>query len=205
MLPPSSGLRNNKVVQCLRAHEPIQKALLKAELEARKLGGHDVRVLTLGDHHPFLFPLGDPGLPGSDRLVAYIAVEFQGYWADLALTSPVPKSELVEKAARALRGMVAATKPGKRAGDVAGHAVEELGPELAGIALEVGLGNGVGLSLQEPPCITIGGEDDLIEGNVLSLKVYAHDGRNAVFFSDLVLIDEKGCKSIIRSDLLNGR
>jgi Xaa-Pro aminopeptidase len=186
-----------KAMEVFSGGKSIQRALVQAELTARRLGSHDVRLLTPGGYGPYLSPFETSNPAASDRLVAYIAVEFQGYWADVAVTFPATNSGLAEKARHALQSMAAAAKPGVAGGEVASHALEELGPELGRMALEVGLGNGIGLSLEEPPFITIDGRDDLVEGNALSLRVYLHDDQNAVFVSDLVVIDEKGGKSIL--------
>ncbi len=175
------SLAKQMMMDVFSGGEPIPRAVLQAELVARKLGAHDVRLLTFGGYGPCLSPFEYSCPTISDRLIAYIAVEFQGYWADLAVTFPVPDSDLAEKARRAMRSMMAAANPGATGGEVARSAVKELGPELAGIALETGLGNGIGLSLGEPPLIEIGGREDLIEGNVLSLKVYVHDDKSAAF------------------------
>ncbi len=172
--------------------ESIRTALVQAELTARKHGAHDVRLSVHSAQGRWLWPLDTSFQTLSDRLIAYMAVEFQGYWADGAITLPVPDSDVGKKARRALESMINAARPGTTAGAVAQCALKELGPELGAHATEIGLGNGLGLSFEEPPVVRIGGEDHLTEGNILSLRVYVPDAETSVFFSDLVTIGKDG-------------
>jgi Xaa-Pro aminopeptidase len=189
-------LAGEKMSECFSRGESAKTALVQAELTARKQGAHDVRLLAHLGQGRWLSPLESSARAPSNRLTAYVAVEFQGYWADGAVTLPVPDSEIGKMAQRALESMITAAKAGSTAGAVAGHALKELGPELGTHATEMGLGNGIGLSLEEPPMVRIDGGDYLSEGNILSLRVCVPDGETAVFFSELVTIGENDGKPL---------
>ena len=185
-------LAREKASECFLRGESTRTALVQAELTARKQGAHDFRISINSKDGRWLWPLDNSVQTLSHRLVAYMAVEFQGYWADGTVTLPLPDSDVGKKAKRALDSMIDAARPGTTAGAVADCALKELGPELGSPATEIGLGNGLGLSLEEPPVVRIGAEDQLIEGNILSLRVYIPDGENSVFFSDLITIGKEG-------------
>jgi Xaa-Pro aminopeptidase len=191
-----AGLAKQEMIEFFSKGEPVQKTVMQAELTARKLGAHDVRLLTLVGHGPWLSPLEGLSLAVPDRLIAYLAVEFQGYWADLAVTFPAPDSEIGEKAKHALRRMATAAKPGTTGGAIASYGMQELGSKWAGKAAEIGLGSGIGLSLEQPPIIKMDGKEDLVEGNILSFKVFVPDDKRGVFLSDLVMVGENGGHSI---------
>lgn len=97
-------------------------------------------------------------------LALYVAVERQGYWAD-GVTS------YGAAAAAAVDAMTAMARSGVTVGHVAAAALERLPSEMHDCALAYGLGNGIGLGLDEEPRIAPGSDESLVEGTLLSLRV----------------------------------
>lgn len=189
-------LAKQRMHEVFSENKSVRNAAFQGELAARKLGAHDVRILISSGSGRMLWPLGGFSPIDADRFIAYVAVDFQGYWADAAVAIPEPDSSAANKAKSALGIMTKACKGGAVASTVAEKAVRELGNELGPAALEIGLGNGIGLSLEQSPVVKLDSQDRLIDGNIMSLRVYVPDGETAIFTSDLVIVAEGGGQSI---------
>ncbi len=149
-----------------RAHQKRQSntaAAVEADYVARRQGALDVRVLVNQDETGELQPVEDQSDFRSDALVAYIAVNAMGYWADLGVTLSTGPD--LDRARGALKAMSAAARHGAKASDVyaaAGVVAKE--------AQRYGLGNAIGLGLALPPAISRD-DTELVEDMVLSLRV----------------------------------
>lgn len=138
-------------------------AAVEADYVARRQGAMDVRVLVNQDGSGELQPVEDQSDFRSETLVAYLAVNAMGYWADLGVT--LGTSPLLDRARTAVSAMASAARAGAKASDVAAAASSV--PE----ASLWGLGGAIGLGLQQPPLVSPDDHTPLVEGMVLSLRV----------------------------------
>ncbi|HLG72274.1 MAG TPA: aminopeptidase P family N-terminal domain-containing protein [Chloroflexota bacterium] len=141
---------------------PNTAAAIDADYVARRDGALDVRILVNQDASGELQPVEDQSDFRSDTMVAYIAVNAMGYWADLGVT--LGTGPLLDRARAAVEVMVRAARAGARASDVAAAASV---PE----AKRWGLGAALGLGLNLPPAIAADDHTDLVSDMVLSLRV----------------------------------
>ncbi|MDE3074365.1 MAG: M24 family metallopeptidase, partial [Chloroflexota bacterium] len=170
-------------------------AVVEADGEARRLGALDVRCLANLDGTNQLVPLEELTSFRTDSMVAYVAVNSLGYWADLGVTLGSPG--LLEEAERALQAMLAGVKAGAEASDVARLAEQQLSEQHLHEAQLYGLGNGLALSLDAAPHISPFSHDSLVENTVLSLRVRigSETGPGALA-SALVLVKPDGCEKL---------
>ncbi|HLH69791.1 MAG TPA: M24 family metallopeptidase [Candidatus Dormibacteraeota bacterium] len=174
------------------------EAVVAAERAARTAGAHDVRVLCNLEVADALWPYEAPSTVRNVPLCAYIAVEYEGYWADRAFTSPAVGSEHYRRACSGLAAMREAAREGARVADVAGAALREIGDEHRQMALAYGLGGGIGLSLDEAPRIDPE-SDELLEASMtLSLRLcLGRPGEPPVLVSDLVRVGQGPASSLL--------
>jgi Xaa-Pro aminopeptidase len=166
-------------------------AAIEAERIARRAGAWDVRILA---------NLGAPGLRPFERpchqrrapLLLWVAARYQGYWADQAVASPdQPESEV----SRALKAMMRAARAGVPAGEVAEAGLAALPEASRPIALDYGLGGGIGIELLGAPIIRPGNNAKLTAGALLAFRIFA-DGATPSFASALVEVSENGVQAL---------
>jgi hypothetical protein len=163
-------------------------AMLEAERAARAHRARDVRVLA---------SMGGPELrPWEGRLDGrhvplrlWVAAQYQGYWAEAAVTAPAPRDDT---AGRAVRAMQAAVRGGVAAGDVAAAGVSALPPAAVESALAYGLGGTIGLAHSEGVAIVPHSQDRLAAGSVVALRAHVGEARYASIASALVVIGAQG-------------
>ena len=141
----------DRFVESWRNSGEPETAALDAERLARSLAAQDVRTLISLDGGRTLIPYAGRFEKIAGSLVGYLAVKLAGYWADLFVTVEQRPSAALRHAAGALDAVIAAVKPGARAGDLFATAAEALGPYSLHPALNGRVGHGIGLSLDEPP------------------------------------------------------
>jgi hypothetical protein len=165
-----------------------RSAMLEAERAARAHRARDVRVLA---------SMGGPELrPWEGRLDGrhaplrlWVAAQYQGYWAEAAVTSPAPRDDA---AGRAVRAMQAAVHGGATAGDVAAAGMAALPPVAVDSALAYGLGGTIGLAHSEGVAIVPRSEDRLPAGSVVALRAHVGDAAHASLASAMVVVGEQG-------------
>jgi len=163
-------------------------AMLQAERAARALRARDVRVLA---------SMGGPELrPWEGRLDGrhaplrlWVAAQYQGYWAEAAVTAPAPRDDA---AGRAVRAMQAAVRDGTVAGDVAEAGVAALPPAAVASALAYGLGGTIGLGHSEGVAIAPRSRDRLVAGSVVALRAHVGEAPYASLASAMVIVDAQG-------------
>jgi Xaa-Pro aminopeptidase len=164
------------------------RALVEAERVARQHRARDFRALAniaSDDLRPYEGLSDDRRAP----LALWLAVEYQGYWAELAVTSPAPPAS---EAARAVEAMIRAARAGGEARDVARAALSALSPAGVESALAYGLGNGIGLALGEAPTITPTSDETLVESALLSLRALSRGAGTVSFASAIVQVGPDG-------------
>jgi len=163
-------------------------AMLEAERAARAGRARDVRVLA---------SMGGPELrPWEGRLDGrhtplrlWVAAQYQGYWAEAAVTAPAPRDDA---AGRAVRAMQAAVRGGAAAGDVAAAGVAALPPAAVDSALAYGLGDTIGLAHSEGVAIAPRSQDRLAAGSVVALHVHVGEAPYESLASAMVVVGAQG-------------
>ena len=155
-------------------------ALVEIERIARIGGARDFRGLTNGAGRG-LRPFAGQDEGRHEPLILWDAVDRHGYWG----TPPYWSSGKDTPAERALEAMLAACRTGVPVSDMAELALSELPADAHELALSFGLGNGIGLDLDEAPFIAPDSDSVLLENEVLALQVYAA-GDPASFATALV-------------------
>lgn len=177
-----------------------ETAALDAERLARSLAAQDVRTLISLDGGRTLIPYAGRFEKIAGSLVGYLAVKLAGYWADLFITAEQRPSAAVRHAAGALDAVIAAVKPGARAGDLFATAAEALGPYSLHPALNGRVGHGIGLSLDEPPHLCAASQTELVENGVYALQVgIAEAEPGNVLVSAIVRNTPNGAEVLVRS------
>ena len=163
-------------------------AMLEAERAARAGRARDVRVLA---------SMGGPELrPWEGRLDGrhaplrlWVAAQYQGYWAEAAVTAPAPRDDA---AGRAVRAMQAAVRGGAAAGDVAAAGVAALPPAAVDSALAYGLGDTIGLAHSEGVAIAPRSQDRLAAGSVVALRAHVGEAPYESLASAMVVVGAQG-------------
>jgi methionyl aminopeptidase len=170
------------------------------------------------------------GIPGpvvlddGDIVTLDVAVQYQGFHVDSAVTFPVGEvdsgtSELLKVTQEALEAAIAQCKPGNRLGDV-GHAVEQTATAAGFSVVREYVGHGVGRSFHEDPHIPNygppGRREVLGAGMTLAIEpminagkaatktlddgwtVVTADGSPSAHFEHTVAITLDGCEVLTR-------
>jgi Xaa-Pro aminopeptidase len=168
-------------------------ALIAAERAARLAGAWDFRALANLDSdelRPYEYASDDRRVP----LLLWLAARYQGYWADRVVVSgAAPQTAM---AAAALAAMKQAARPGASAAAVAAAGLALLSPAARAVAIEYGLGGGIGSTLDQAPRIAPESMDRIEAGCVLSLRVFVREEAGAGFTGALVEIDETGARDL---------
>lgn len=167
-------------------------AALAAERSARLARARDIR--TLGNlSGAGLRPYEGRPARREAELRLWLAVDYHGYWADVAIAAPASDES---PAARALEAMMASARPGATGDSIAREALSALPSESTELALSFGLGGGIGLSLCETPMVRPRSEDVLESGMILSLRVVAPQGERVSLAGALIEIGEQGAHAL---------
>ena len=165
-----------------------ETAALDAERTARLLAAQDVRTLVSLDRGRTLVPFRGSFEKIDGPLVGYLAVKVMGYWADLFVTEDTGHiTDASRHAEAALDALIAAVRPGARAGELHAKATAALAPFRLHPALSGSIGHGIGLSLDEPPEFRAGADAALAEDGIYTLQIGIADaGAGNVLTSAIV-------------------
>ena len=181
------------------SREP-ETAALDAERLARSLAAQDVRTLVSLDGGRTLIPYAGRFEKTAGPLVGYLAVKLAGYWADLFITADETPTAAAHHAAAALDALIAAVKPGARAGELFATATEALAPYSLHPALGASVGHGIGLSLDEPPDFRADSGAELTENGIYTLQIGVADAdAGNAFMSAIVHNTPSGAELLLRS------
>jgi Xaa-Pro aminopeptidase len=177
-----------------------ETAALDAERLARSLAAQDVRTLVSLDGGRTLVPYRGVFEKRSGPLVAYLAVKMMGYWADMVITMDDSRSTALRNTEAALDTLIAAVRPGLRAGELYAKAIEALAPLPLHPALSASVGHSIGLSLNEQPEFHEGVETELVQDGVYTLQVGVADaGAGSALSSAIVRCAPKEAEVLVRS------
>jgi Xaa-Pro aminopeptidase len=183
------------------SREP-ETAALDAERAARSRAAQDVRTLISLDGGRTLSPYQGRFEKKAGPLVGYLAVKLMGYWADLFVTldDSSPNNPARRRVEAALDALIAALRPGVRAGDLHAAAVAALAPSRLHPALSDSVGHGIGLSLDESPQLRADADTVLVEDGVYSLQVGVADAEAGnLLLSAMVRNAKNGAEVLLRS------
>lgn len=169
-----------------RVGAPATDCVLAAETAAYGAQALDARTLFSLDGGRTLRPFERPLPDRADRLSAYVAVRYQAYWAAGFVTLSRRRTRIQAAAAEALDRMIAASRPGATAADLAA-AAGDLGGFTPHAVLGGALGHGIGLSLSEPPALRPGGTGAMVEDGTYALTVGLSAGRRSHAFTSAML------------------
>lgn len=152
----------------------IEAALYR---EARFEQAEDFRMLIARrDKAGWSFrPTDSTTLSEGDNVVLYLAVEFERYWAEAIRTFTFRGAAFVEEKSEetlaAFRQLCTSLKPGVTISTFCREATAPMGQKSIEALGPCGLGNGIGLGLQEAPLLTEQSTGELTEGMVLSVRM----------------------------------
>jgi Xaa-Pro aminopeptidase len=167
-------------------------AILAGERVANHRGAQDVSTLFSLDRGRTLRPFETLVEHSVDPLQVYVAVRQFGYWAEGFGTFSASPNACAQRARDVLRSVVERMQTGERCGEIARSIARaahsfDLHPITAR-----GIGNGIGLALEEPPLIAAESEDRLESGGVYSVRVGLTDGRDHAIVSAMVAVHAHG-------------
>jgi Xaa-Pro aminopeptidase len=172
-----------------------------------------VSALTAGGGHD----------PGSGPLPADLPItvdlwprdEESGCWADMTRTfvagtitdEVAALRDVVREALESVRSAARPGITGRALYEIAAEVVERAGHptqrtrspgETLTHGFYFGLGHGVGLEAHEPPWLGIGGDEELVAGDVVAVEpgIEGLEGIGGVRFEDLLLITEAGAETL---------
>ncbi|MDB4443824.1 aminopeptidase P family N-terminal domain-containing protein [bacterium] len=161
----------------------LDEIILDANLDygARIDGAEDIRILLakpLETEWAFR-TAGDVAISDGDRIIIYLAVAFERYWAEGIRTFEVRSSSLIDQtsddAGALYERILNMIIPGKALSQFYGEATGEIGKSPMDELGEYGLGQGIGLSLHESPVIDQNATGHFEEGMCFALHVMSKD------------------------------
>jgi Xaa-Pro dipeptidase len=145
--------------------------------EAYLQGAEDVRMLIAKPREKnwSLRPFEDHPLSADQPVILYLAVEFERYWAEGIRTFVLKDNELSEAKievftslyGQILEGMT----PGKEVSRFCREATDGIRAKQMNLIPEYGIGQGIGLSLQESPLLSEEEPNPLRQGMCLTLRL----------------------------------
>jgi Xaa-Pro aminopeptidase len=183
-----------------RSGATVTEAMLAGERAARAGDAQDARTLFSLDGGRTLVPFEENSDKRSDPLVAYLALQYRGYWTDGFATFASARSAASDRARRALDRGIAAMRPGADAASVFRAIAEEIGPSALHPMCRTSAGYGVGLTAEEPPSLAANGTAKLADGMVCSVRAGVSDAREGnSIVSSLVRISGSAPETLWRS------
>ena len=149
--------------------------------EARLAGAEDVKQLYArpAEANWTLGAVEDIAFSSGETVIVYLAVEFERYWAETVRTFVVEPGVLREVRSDALdrvcEQVLAKMKPGKKVSEFYKEAAAEVDKNPDCCITEYGLGNGVGLWVDESPTLSEEDPGTLQAGMCLALRLTIKD------------------------------
>ena len=162
--------------------DPAENVLeAAARREARLDGAEDFRMMILkpSDENGAFRPLEERPIRPGDKIIIYLAVAFERYWAEavrtITFTDASFRETLPEPVRTLYENILQGTKIGKRTSHLYRDAMAKIAKakfeEIAGY----GMGQGIGLGLKELPLIAREDRTLLADGMCLSLRLGVRD------------------------------
>jgi Xaa-Pro aminopeptidase len=168
-------------------------AALTAERAAYANGAQDVRILASWRNGGPPLPFDGPDDIRVAPLLALIGARFAGYWAEGLVTLAAPQGGSLARAEAALSAMLREVRSGVRSIDLIRAAEQHLRSNKFHPLLRSAIGNGIGLSFEEPPNLGGNEESTLEVGGVYTLRSGAMgEGSDTAVVSAMVAINGTG-------------
>ena len=132
-----------------RGGKGARTVALAFERAAVASGAQDARTLVSAHAGGAPLPIDGPEDPVVDPLLAALAVQYTGYWAEGLLTVTAKPGDGLAKTRAAVAAMVRAAHPGATAASLHRAAAGELGSLAPNPYLGAAAGSAIGLSLEE--------------------------------------------------------
>jgi Xaa-Pro aminopeptidase len=162
-------------------------------------GAEDVRMLIAKpkERSWTLRPLGDVPLSADDRVILYLAVEFERYWAEGVRTYLFKDTAFIKPDTEPVNALynqiVGSMTPRKRASQLYREVVDKIKANSMDVILDYGFGQGIGLSIQEPPIFTDEDATSLQEGMCLTFRLAIKHGEMGTFMmGDTIYLSKDG-------------
>jgi len=149
--------------------------------EARLEGAEDVRILFAKpkDKEWFFRPAENEIISTGETVIVYLAIELERYWSEGIRTFQLSDGSFLEiqpeHVAKAYEKVLADITTGKSLSDLYKEMIAQLDGSNIDYISEYGFGQGIGLSLSEPPMISADDNHILQEGMVLGLRLAIRD------------------------------
>lgn len=173
--------------------------------EAYFEGAEDVRILIArpGEANSALRPLEDLPVSAHEPVMFCLAVEFERYWAQGIKTFLFEKDTFVESDRNFLRPLfnriIESLAAGREISQFRGETLAQAGSLQIDVLPEYGLGQGIGLSLQEAPFLDESETGRFQEGMCLALQLAArHEEAGFAVMGETVYLSGSGPEVLTR-------
>ncbi len=148
-------------------------------------------------------PAEEAPLSRGETVIVYLATQYERYWAEGIRTFVVENSSLAEVKPESLQSLyqeiLESMKPGKKMSEFYKEALQAIRKSEVDLIQEYGIGQGIGLSLQEFPLISNKDETVLKEGMCFTLRLGIKDGeRGALFIGNTLCLSKRGPEVLTR-------
>jgi Xaa-Pro aminopeptidase len=171
----------------------------KIDWAARLQGAEDVRILLARPKHAdwALNPAGDTSILPGDRVMVYLTTSFERYYAEGVRTFVTLNSGFSEikdeKMNELYQQIVAGIRPGKSVSQFYEETMDMIRQKEAKYIRDYGLGNGIGLSLQEIPFFDEKDTNRFSKGMCFVLRLTLQDQeRGAMMIGNTICLSESG-------------
>ena len=187
--------RSSRIIN--RAFEFVSKStlptmnekVLEATLDyaARIDGAEDIRILMAKplESDWAMRPAEDAHISSGESFITYLAVAFERYWSEGIRTYIADETsfkELPSETPKALyERILGMVKPGKSISQFCSETIKEVKKSPMEYLPRYGLGQGIGLSLQEPPLITKEETHHFVEGMCFTLRLTLKEEKSGDF------------------------
>ena len=186
--------------------EPPENVLeAVARREARLEGAEDFRMMILkpSEENGAFRPPEERPIRSGDRIIIYLAVEFERYWAEAVRTFTFADSSFKETLPDHVKTLYENILQGMKIGKRMSQLHRETMAKIAKAKLKeisgYGMGQGIGLSLKELPLIAKEDRTILADGMCLSLRLGIRDKElGVVMTGDTIYLSSKGPEVLTR-------
>ncbi len=187
------------MVKSWREGAGAEKAAMTAERAARSMAALDVRTLVSLDGGLTLAPFRGEFKAREGPLVAYLAVNVKGYWAELFVTAEERRSGVSTSVQAAIDSLKSALRPGATGAELHARATHALGSRPLHPVLGASFGRRIGLSLNEGGDLRADAERPVARGDVYALHAGAREEGGALA-SAVVAVTAKGAEVLCSSE-----
>lgn len=172
----------------------VVTAVIEAERVARYMGAQDVRVLYSLDSGHSLQPFDTLSEVRNDPMIAYIAVQYLGYWAEAMISITRKESPAYHKAVKLLEFFQTSLRPDSKIHELVHQGLAIAKPYQLHVVANGRFGHSIGLSLEEKPFLDLScGEGKIEDGTLYSVHATLTDNKQEnVMLSTMVLVKRNG-------------